>query len=278
MPVYIDPIEILPNTVSETEFGYLNGASSNIQTQIDARLVAPAAPIAGTFIRYNGAAWVGVTNINLVGDLQINSANHYIGLAAQDDLIALASGQVTINGTIEVTDGIIIGAGIEHATLNIGNLYSTQLTFETDGTRASFGLKVAADSLLFCSWDGGANNLEFLRGASTNISCFANANDDTSYFRVYGEHTAVSRYIELTTNRPAGTLYTYINSNADIYIVPAATLNVTGALTVTGVSRSNANFNCNGSAGISATFTDLDGGTITFVGGIATAKADPPPP
>lgn len=199
MTVQINPQDILPGTISETEFGYLNGVTSNIQIQIDARLIAPAAPIDGTFIRYNGANWVGVTDINLVGDLEINSANHYIGLAAKADLIALSATKVTVDGTIEVTDGIIIGDGINGETLNIGNIEPSQLTFETDGTLAAFGLKVGANSLSFCRWDG-TGNLEFVRGASNSISCFEDSQlGETESFQVWGRPAAcTSRYLDIS--------------------------------------------------------------------------------
>jgi hypothetical protein len=64
-----------------------------------------------------------------------------------------------------------------------------------------------------------------------------------------------------------------LGSNGYLHIGPAGA--ATEMLEVTGKIRANTAFNLNGTDGITTTFVDNDGNTITVTGGVITAKTAP---
>jgi len=97
----IDATKIHDGTISNTEFGYLNGVSSNIQTQIDAKgasnanltAIGDLAKTDGNFIVGNGSTWVAENG---------STARSSLGLGT---ISTQASNSVTISG------GSITGLG-----------------------------------------------------------------------------------------------------------------------------------------------------------------------
>ena len=97
----IDATKIHDGTISNTEFGYLNGVSSNIQTQLDAKgasnanltAIGDLAKTDGNFIVGNGSTWVAENG---------STARSSLGLGT---ISTQASNSVTISG------GSITGLG-----------------------------------------------------------------------------------------------------------------------------------------------------------------------
>lgn len=58
LPTGIDAAKIGSGDVSNTEFGYLNGVSSAIQTQLDAKVAIPGSSAAGDILYHDGSGYV----------------------------------------------------------------------------------------------------------------------------------------------------------------------------------------------------------------------------
>jgi hypothetical protein len=83
---------IVESTITTTEVGYLSGVSSNLQTQIDAKVTGPAVAVDNTLPRYDGTTGKlvqassvavddtnnvsGIVNLSISGDFQ-TTANHF---------------------------------------------------------------------------------------------------------------------------------------------------------------------------------------------------------
>ena len=94
----IDATKIHDGTISNTEFGYLNGASSNIQTQLDAKgasnanltAIGDLATTDGNFIVGSGSTWVAETGSTARTSLGLGT------IATQaSDSVSISGGSIT---------------------------------------------------------------------------------------------------------------------------------------------------------------------------------------
>ena len=140
------------------------------------------------------ASFVGTTLTNM----------SQIGTLDDADLLEFSSGFLTVNGEINATTSCttpIVNSntivGDNGTELRIG-AYNGQLQVYNGTTRVSFGLRLGADELSFCSWNGAGTQLELIRGAKEGIGCFsASTTGETESFRIYGFATGDElRYLD----------------------------------------------------------------------------------
>lgn len=180
LPTGIDAAKIATGTVSNTEFGYLDGVTSAIQTQINARLpVTLGTVVTGEYIRYNGTAWV---------DAFIQAGD----LPSAIDAAKIANGTVS-NTEFQYLDGVTSAIQTQlngkQATLTnpvTGTGVSGQVSF-FNGTST-----VTGDNGLF--WD------------NTNKRLGIGTTTPAAIFHVQTANQEVGRFISTNVNGPYITL------------------------------------------------------------------------
>lgn len=132
----IDATKIHDGTISNTEFGHLNGVSSNIQTQIDSKVTGPASATDNAIVRYDGttgklvqdtdvtiddtthAISRGTTNANLLlrgngtGEVRCGDASNYWSAQADGDMRLQGTAQFRVpNNTAAFVSDSVPAAG-----------------------------------------------------------------------------------------------------------------------------------------------------------------------
>lgn len=155
LPTGIDAAKIGTGTVSNTEFGYLDGVTSALQTQLNAKAssshthalddlsdVTITTPSTNQVLKYNGTAWVndaspaGATNLDGLTDVTITAAAtgeylRYNGTAWVDDTIKAGDLPTAIDAA-KIADGTISNTEFQYLN-NVSSNIQTQL----DGKVAS---------------------------------------------------------------------------------------------------------------------------------------------
>lgn len=144
----IDAAKLHDGSVSNTEFGYLNGVTSPIQTQIDAK-----AEISGAtdnrLVKTDGA-----TDIQQTG-IAVDDSNNITGV---NDLTV--GGNLTVNGTVTTVNSATLNVTDQNITVNNGGTNLTAegagLTVDRVGTDGSLVYEDALSS----KWKAGPLGLE----------------------------------------------------------------------------------------------------------------------
>lgn len=181
----IDASKIADGSVSSTEFQFINSVTSNVQTQLNARVVGPASATDNALTRFDG------TTGKLVQDSTAT-------LSDTGDL-AIASGSISV-------DNLSLDANTVASTNTNGNI-----VLDPNGTGA---VSVSAANLLLQSGTS-ASELRFFEpsGSGTNYSAFkaqAQAGDVT--YTLPPADAAVSGYV-LSSNA-AGSLSWVSNASS----------------------------------------------------------------
>ena len=191
----IDATKIHDGTISNTEFGYLNNVSSNIQTQLDAKLanvVEDTTPQLGGDLNVNSNAIVGTS-------VAINASNGDLMITATEDgpvalrydgnlKLSTKSDGVNITGELEADSLDIDGNADITGTLNTHTIPSGTGTFALTSDLGDYITASSTDTLTNKSgsnsqWtnDAGyitASSTDTLTNKSGNISQWTN---DSAY-------------------------------------------------------------------------------------------------
>lgn len=136
----IDAAKIHDGTVSNTEFGCLNGIASNIQTQIDAKVTGPVSATDHAVVRFDGTNGKLIQNsgptINDSGELAMGGQK-IVGLAA-----ATASGDAVRYDEFSAIDGVKVsklyasdGDPVAVDTDSVGNVGIGTSAFGTNAVK-----------------------------------------------------------------------------------------------------------------------------------------------
>ena len=163
----IDATKIHNGNVSNTEFGYLDGVTSAIQTQLDSKLsnitgqtlgslsdVTITSPSSGQVIRYNGTAFVNATD-------EDNLANN-----DTDDLSEGSSNLYYTDARFDTRFGTKSTTNLSEGT----NLYYTDARFDTRlGTKDTDNLSEGSSNLYFTNARADAR-INLQTGSNLNLS------------------------------------------------------------------------------------------------------------
>jgi hypothetical protein len=160
----IDAAKIHDGSVSNTEFGYLNGVTSSIQTQIDAK-----AEIAGAtdnrLVKTDGATDIQQTGITVDDSNNVTGVNNLT-----------VDGNLTVNGTTTTLNTAILDVEDQNITVNINGNDTTAegsgLTVNRAGTDGSLVYEDALPS----KWKAGALGSEIQLANVSSTQSFTNKN------------------------------------------------------------------------------------------------------
>lgn len=185
----IDAVKIGGGAVSNTEFGYLDGVTSAIQTQIDGKVTGPASVTDNRFTRFDGTTGKLVKQGTIGGaDLTLNLKTVYLETYGHNNL-GLASAISAIStkrAKLIVTEDVTVSTSQTIPTtcvLSVEN--NAKITISSSATLTIGKFSPPEGNVQCFTGVSSANHILFSAGAlpndTANIGWFGVSGDDMTY-------------------------------------------------------------------------------------------------
>lgn len=203
----IDAVKIGGGTVSNTEFGYLDGVTSSIQTQIDSK---QATLVSGTNIKtINGTSVLGSGNISISGSVADGD---------KGDITVSSSGTVwSINGGV-ITDDMLT-VGINANKIDGGQISNTEFGY-LNGVTSNIQTQINSNTT--------EAKKEYLTIACSDETTALTTGTAKATFRIPFAGTLTGVRASLTTAQSSGSIFTVdVNKNGTTVLSTKLTIDNT---------------------------------------------------
>lgn len=144
----LDPLKLSPGTIDSTEFGFLNGVTSGIQTQFSGKVSGPASVTDNHLAVFDGTTGKLIKDGGVIPSGITNSAG--ANVVPKSDGTNLVASQITDDGAeVDIATGV-------SKTIQIGGGAGTSANFGGVGQNA--GCQIASDTVTNCGDFVGTGN------------------------------------------------------------------------------------------------------------------------